>query len=43
MFGAIANQFNAIVTRNPQYFSVVTPRIITPTQLIAVSVAEALL
>lgn len=31
---AIANQFNAIVTRNPQDFPVVSPRILTPSQLI---------
>ena len=31
---AIANQLNAIVTRNPQDFPVANPRIITPSQLI---------
>lgn len=31
---AIINQFNAIVTRNPQDFPVVSPRIVTPSQLI---------
>nr|WP_202895910.1 PIN domain-containing protein [Iningainema tapete] len=31
---AIVNQLDAIVTRNPQDFSVVNPRIMTPEQLI---------
>lgn len=31
---AVINQLDAIVTRNPQDFTVVTPRIITPTLLI---------
>ncbi len=31
---AVVNQLDAIVTRNPQDFPVVTPRILTPQQLI---------
>ena len=31
---AVVNQLDAIVTRNPQDFPVVIPRIITPEQLI---------
>ena len=31
---AVINQLDAIVTRNPQDFSVTTPRILTPNQLI---------
>nr|WP_228021172.1 PIN domain-containing protein [Microcystis sp. LEGE 08355] len=32
---AVVNQLDAIITRNPQDFPIVTPRIITPEQLIA--------
>ncbi|MDB9310247.1 PIN domain-containing protein [Aphanizomenon sp. CS-733/32] len=32
---AVVNQLDGIITRNPQDFPVVTPRIITPEQLIA--------
>ncbi|WP_375328225.1 type II toxin-antitoxin system VapC family toxin [Microcystis sp. BLCC-F210] len=32
---ALVNQLDAIITRNPQDFPIVTPRIITPEQLIA--------
>ncbi|MEA5527377.1 type II toxin-antitoxin system VapC family toxin [Nodularia spumigena] len=32
---AVVNQLDAIITRNPQDFPVVTPRILTPDQLIA--------
>jgi hypothetical protein len=32
---AVLNHLDAIVTRNPQDFSVVNPRILTPEQLIA--------
>ncbi|TVP62931.1 MAG: PIN domain-containing protein [Nodularia sp. (in: Bacteria)] len=32
---AVVNQLDTIITRNPQYFPVVTPRILTPDQLIA--------
>jgi predicted nucleic acid-binding protein len=31
---AVVNQLDAIITRNPQDFPIVTPRIITPDQLI---------
>jgi hypothetical protein len=31
---AVVNQLDGIITRNPQDFPVVTPRIITPEQLI---------
>jgi len=31
---AVVNQLDAIITRNPQDFPIVTPRIITPEQLI---------
>lgn len=31
---AVVNQLYAIITRNPQYFPVVTPRILSPDQLI---------
>jgi predicted nucleic acid-binding protein len=32
---AVVNKLDAIITRNPQDFPIVTPRIITPEQLIA--------
>ncbi|MCA2552638.1 MAG: PIN domain-containing protein [Microcystis sp. M04BS1] len=32
---AVVNQLDAIITRNPQNFPIVTPRIITPEQLIS--------